>query len=137
MGTFDNCLGEFWTGGGFVPVVECFQVVANDLFVEAGGGGADYILGSVPVAGRVGGEDFVYKIDGSVFVGSEFEFGVSEDDACFGGEFVAEVVEFEADGFDLVEDVLADYFGGFFSGYWHVMAFARFGGRSEDGLGEL
>ena len=125
-GLGDDVGGEHGAGWGFVPV-EGFEVVADELLVEAGLATAGGVLVGGPEARGVGGEDFVYEDQPSV-AHAELELGVGDDDAALAGVVAAGAVEGEAEVAGLRGEVGADDAGGFGEGDVFVVPGLGLGG---------
>src|SRR6266496_2984607 len=79
----DDIFREFWRGRSFVPI-QRFEVITDELFVEAWLAAAGLVLVRGPEPGRVGSQHFVNE-DQLPFVNSEFELGVGNNDPALAG----------------------------------------------------
>ena len=114
----------------FVPV-ESFEIIADELFIETGLAAASLILVGGPEAGGIRGEDFVDQ-EQLAIEQTEFEFGISDDDAALAGVFAGERVDFHARGAGLLGDIAADEFHGLGEGNIFIMTRLGLGGRCEN-----
>ena len=64
-----------------IPLLQTGEVVANELFVEAGGCSARLPVVGRPEAAAVGGQEFVDEQEISFGVGAELEFRIRQNDA--------------------------------------------------------
>ncbi len=133
-GALDDVLREVGGGWGFIPG-EGFQIIADELFIEAGGADAEAVFGLRPEPGGVWGEALVNE-DDLVVPEAEFEFGIGDEDAFLGGVGAAGFVE--ADGV-IANDLSgggAEDLAALFPGDVFVVTAGGLGGRGEEGLGQ-
>ena len=91
-----------------------FEPVARELFVKRWLTMAWFITICRPEAGAVRCQDFVHQNDGAVFIQTEFEFGVGDDDALSSRVFGGLLIKGESVVSNLGSDVFAVLFDDFF-----------------------
>ncbi len=145
-GAGDDVVGEGWGRWLFGPCAclhEFKEVIADELLVETVLVAAGLVLIGGPVAGGVGGEDFVNEDDfvsrfAMIIEGvAELELGVGEDDAPVGGVVGGGFVDGEGDVAEFFHDGLSCNGAGGGEVDVFIVPLFGFGGGSEDGLGEL
>ena len=75
LSSFYDFGGQFGSGSGFDPI-QGFQVIANELLVEAGGRNAFAPFGGLPITGRIRSEDFVDQVNVAILIEAEFELSI-------------------------------------------------------------
>src|SRR4029453_6465352 len=137
----DDLFGQRRPGRLFVPA-DLLEVVADELFVEAGLRSAGRVLIARPEARRVRRERLVDEnhalLVGSGAIGeeAEFELGVGDDDAAGFGVGGAFGVQAEGEIADAIEEGVADHRARLGFGDVDVVAALPLGCRGGDWLGQ-
>src|ERR1039457_5826316 len=108
-GSADYVVGEDGARRSLVPI-QHFEVIADELFVEARLRLARYVRVGGPEARAVRRERFVDE-EQLVTIETKFEFRVGDDDAALGGVIAGEAVEREGNVPDLFGERLANNLG--------------------------
>lgn len=125
-------------GRSFLVPRLAFKPVADELLIKARFGLTDFVFIGRPEAGAVRCQDFVHQNDGAVFIQTEFEFGVGDDDALSSRVFGGLLIKGESVVSNLGSDVFAVLFDDFFvSDVFVVMTGFSLAGRSEDRFGQF
>ena len=133
---FGNDIGrEHGAGRGFVPS-ERFEVVADELFVEARLAAARLILVGGPETRGIRRHYFVNQNQFAV-AQTKFELGVGDDDATLASVITSGLVNLQAQIPRLGRQFGANDFLRLLERNVFVMSGLGFGGRREDGFGQF
>src|SRR6266542_5122250 len=110
----DDLVREPGCGRRFVPI-QGFEVIAEELFVEARLAAARLVLVGRPETGRVGCQRLVNENQSS-FIKAEFKFRVGDEDPAPAGVAAGGLVNLQAEVTDLFGDVRAEQLRGLLEG---------------------
>ena len=123
-------------GRRLVPV-EGFEIVADELLVEAGRIAAEHVVGFRPEAAGIRGQDLVDQDDLAVVEFAELELGVREDDPAAFRVLGGVLVDAEGEIGEALRLLFADQLAGFLERHVFIVPLLGFRRGSEERLVEL